>query len=301
MPLVSATIRDGECLPYETCLFSMFKQDNTHVGRCGYYNYSVCYIGSRNVSLIEGFCPSEFLLGFYTPNNTHVSAVEGYYNYSLCISGLDCSFKASSNCSEDPIISLYKQNNTHVGSGGYYNYSICCPRISRFTGRAGGPGKLSGFNETSVCFIVYGFLLNHTSSRGVIYTTSELLDFKEHLEDMTGEMISLDTVESYILNFELHCSEWIAEPLALAPDLKEEIEEEGGFFLFILLVFSVFLVFLFVRRKKIIKKLREIYGKDKKKKKKQKKKEKKTEGEKDEEKEKKKEGKKETDFRYRQP
>jgi len=128
LPLISAdaVIRKGNCTPDETCLFSIYRQNDSHVGQCNYYNYSVCYPYQKVVVLRNGTCNNDenCILSQYKPNNSHVAKCN-YYNYSLCINE-NSNFYLTTECNgQHRIITFYNQKDSHVGSLGYYNYTLC--------------------------------------------------------------------------------------------------------------------------------------------------------------------------------
>ena len=130
IPVVLAAIRDGSCYPGETCLLSMFQENNSHVGECGHYNYSLCYPGIHNTNLSNSNCTDSehCILSQYQHNNSHIGRC-GYYNYSLCISGNWRTDIVETYCNSTPIITSYKHNNSHIGDLEYYNYTLCLKYI----------------------------------------------------------------------------------------------------------------------------------------------------------------------------
>jgi len=258
IPLVyaSSIIRE-DCNSDESCLFSIYKHNDSHVGECGYYNYSVCYPYLVTVSIVEDTCSSGFLLSLYKQNDTHVSAVEGYYNYSLCISDSEC-YLTESSCGDDiEIISLYRQNDSHVGDIGYYNYSLCCiyttPEVPEIPGSAGaGGGARMRKIKESVCKVIYWFLIENLN-----YTEEDIEKLAVDIKNRTNVYMTKKNVENYIYYFDYYCGEFnLTKPranLSIIGDKKEpkifSIEEKKDivkFFIVLVIFCSVLAVSYFV-------------------------------------------------------
>ena len=129
MVMADTTIRNGTCNAGETCLFSMFEMNDSHIGNCGYFNYSVCYPTTITRTYSNESCAAgyTFILNAYQENNSHVSSTEDYFNYSLCSDNFSsCTLRAVCNAGEQGIVSLYQENNSHVAEVGNYTNNLCC-------------------------------------------------------------------------------------------------------------------------------------------------------------------------------
>ncbi len=143
IPTVFAiTIREGSCNSDESCLFSMFQKNDSHIARCDYYNYSFCYIPGKSVMLRDGICNlgESCILSQFQPNNSHAAQCN-YFNYSLCINGNWTVDLTDASCSiGEPLFSLYQENNTHVANLSYYNYTLCLRENPGVTGEPSSGG-----------------------------------------------------------------------------------------------------------------------------------------------------------------
>ncbi len=132
LPSISALIVDGDCPIGETCMFSIYQLNDSHMAECGYFNYSVCYPSSINISIEETCSAGICVLSQYQNNDSHMAEC-GYYNYSLCVQGTTCDVGAPCN-RENKLISLNKINNSHVGEYLYYPIGLCCGNVVRGLG-----------------------------------------------------------------------------------------------------------------------------------------------------------------------
>jgi len=123
----TCTSRSGSCLAGEVCLFSMYKQNDTHIGMCGYYSNNLC-CDTLSSAGIKNSCASDesTILTLYQSNNSNVGGM-GYFNYNLCIKPISsCTLRSSCLAGESCIISQYKANDSHVGICNYYPNNLCC-------------------------------------------------------------------------------------------------------------------------------------------------------------------------------
>ncbi len=126
IPIISASIVDGNCPIGETCMFSMYQNNDSHIGECNFYNYSVCYPETINVSLETTCSVGNCILSQYRQNSSHVAACN-YFNYSLCVQGANCSIGTVRSYE---IVTLYNYNNSHVGDIGFFDYTLYCGNIT---------------------------------------------------------------------------------------------------------------------------------------------------------------------------
>ncbi len=123
----------NSCYSNETCIFSMKKTTNSHIGMCGYYDNQMCcddYFSMRLV--INGTSTTgNKILGTYKQNNSHVSAPD-LANYNLiALCGLHCEIKNTCYDNETEIIDLYKNiggqfKNSHISIPGITSFKLCC-------------------------------------------------------------------------------------------------------------------------------------------------------------------------------
>jgi len=134
IPLALAVTRENGCNSGETEMFSLYDEENSHIAKPGFFNYSVCYPEPIEINLTEGNCTGNqfFVLSQYKINDSHVSAEKSFYNYSLCAS-VECTI-TSEVCPRDyHMASLNKLNNSHLGNYSEYQYKLCCGPITRTT------------------------------------------------------------------------------------------------------------------------------------------------------------------------
>jgi hypothetical protein len=118
-------IRDA-CFPGETCIFSVYQVNNSHVAECGYYPYSVC-CSDVTSSAIRTTCIGDEnpILSVYQLNNSHVARL-GYYGLNVCVDRLNCTIRNTCEAYEVCLGSLYQLENSHFGSCEYYANKVCC-------------------------------------------------------------------------------------------------------------------------------------------------------------------------------
>ncbi len=121
------TVRYGSCFYNETCIFSLYQPNDTHIGECGYFNYSLC-CGEVLTSKFRNTCKDyeTTLISVYKNNDTHV-ATSDYYSVKVCIAPEAVINIVNGSCSQEeiPMFSLYKLNDSHVAEPGYFSYTVC--------------------------------------------------------------------------------------------------------------------------------------------------------------------------------
>ncbi|MEM7827037.1 MAG: CARDB domain-containing protein [Candidatus Aenigmatarchaeota archaeon] len=125
------TIKSGSCGENETCLFSLYSNENTHAGECGYYDYQLCCdeITSAN---IKSSCDTDEggVISLYQANNSHAERY-GYGSYSkhVCVKpAVNCTMRDACESGETQVITLFSETNSHLGQG--YSNKICCKFIN---------------------------------------------------------------------------------------------------------------------------------------------------------------------------
>lgn len=122
---ISCKIRSGTCLQNESCMFSLYKLENSHIGNCSVYNYKVCCNG------IE-FKKSEIcresegeIVRLLREENSHADFEK--YTIKICSYPIiRCSLKKSCNMNEICVISFYRDLNSHAAECNYYSNNLCC-------------------------------------------------------------------------------------------------------------------------------------------------------------------------------
>lgn len=130
MAVPSCTYRSGSCNGGETCVLSVYQQNDSHIGSCDAYNTKVCCTEITSATVRTNNCNSGegAVLSMYQTTNSH-AGTHTYYSNVVCakISGDPVLSTVRTSCfaRENCLTSLYQQNNTHVGSCGYYSSKIC--------------------------------------------------------------------------------------------------------------------------------------------------------------------------------
>ncbi len=133
----TCTFRSGSCNSGETCIFSVYQENDSHVGTCNYYNTKVCCT-EINSSTFRTSCNSNegTLLSVYQQNDTHVGSKD-YYNTKVCANFSNNiatgNFKTSCSSSEACLVSTYQENDSHVGTCNYYSNKICIVEVVNVT------------------------------------------------------------------------------------------------------------------------------------------------------------------------
>lgn len=149
----------ANCTISETCLFSMYQENDTHIAECNYFDYDFC-CSNISSSIIKDSCYSNetALLKLFQNNNSHADLPNetGFSKY-LCIEPkLNCTIKGSCNSNESALFSMYSNANSHIGLDGYFNNTLCCENPSANitvppytgTGPSGGGVSYKEFNFT---------------------------------------------------------------------------------------------------------------------------------------------------------
>ncbi|MEM5804992.1 MAG: CARDB domain-containing protein [Candidatus Aenigmatarchaeota archaeon] len=132
---LSCAVRSGNCNANETCLFSMLKLNNSHIGDCNQYNYKVCC--DRLISAIrDNACNADegIVLSMYSLSNSHAGS-KGYFAKKVCGKfnntnyGVECNIRSSCLTDEACVVSLYQHNNSHAATCDYYSNKICCAAL----------------------------------------------------------------------------------------------------------------------------------------------------------------------------
>lgn len=124
---LSCNVRYENCFENESCAFSMYKENNSHIAACNVseYKYKVCCSGI-DFSLSES-CredESEFL-SLIKLENSHAGFEK--YSYKICSYPVTvCSLKERCSPNEICVASFYKDLNSHAASCGYYKNNLCC-------------------------------------------------------------------------------------------------------------------------------------------------------------------------------
>lgn len=131
---LKCTTRNGSCNAGESCLISFFAPGDSHVGECGYYDYSLCcdvmsaVLRGSPAGRVECAPSEEGVISLYDANDSHVEAYSnGDYNYSACVKPrVRCTKRVSCGENETAVFSIYNGSDSHVGDSGYYDDKICC-------------------------------------------------------------------------------------------------------------------------------------------------------------------------------
>ncbi len=129
---LSCEIRNT-CYSNETCIFSMKKTTNSHIGMCGYYDNQMCCNDLISMELLDNNTPTNGnkILSTYRQNNSHVSAPDlaNYNIVALC--GLHCEIRNTCYDNETEVIDLHKLiggsvRNSHISLPGTTPIKLCC-------------------------------------------------------------------------------------------------------------------------------------------------------------------------------
>ncbi len=124
----SCTIKSS-CDSSETCMFSLYQKDDSHVGPCGYFSNNVCCKGAGDVTFRTLSCDAGegIILRVSQEDDSTVEAPTGSdYETLVCGKGCTCALRDSCNTGEGSVVSLYSQTESHVGEPGYYSNLLCC-------------------------------------------------------------------------------------------------------------------------------------------------------------------------------
>jgi hypothetical protein len=140
--IINATIRAGDCLPSEGCLFTIYDTYNSHAASCDIptkYPNSVC---SPNIYGCDANCTVRATclagemsnISFYDFTNSHLATAK-YFSNKLCCKtscstvGLECLVTDAATCAAGydlAAASLYQENDSHVARFGNYSRKMCC-------------------------------------------------------------------------------------------------------------------------------------------------------------------------------
>jgi hypothetical protein len=130
---LTCNVRANSCLTGETCLFSMYQLNNSHVATCDYYTYKVCC--DEISAAIKSSCNANEegeALSFFKLNNSH-AAQAGHYVNKLCLKyphyPVECALRDSCYENETCVVSLYSNINSHVATCDYYSKKLCCRKL----------------------------------------------------------------------------------------------------------------------------------------------------------------------------
>lgn len=126
----ACAFRSGSCNAGEVCIFSVFQENNTHIGNCSYYSTQVCCNGTTRVAVRSDSCNSDegIVLSVFQENNTHVGHRD-YYSTKVCArfanNPVVVNTRSSCQSGETCIASKFQDNNSHVGTCAYYDNDLC--------------------------------------------------------------------------------------------------------------------------------------------------------------------------------
>ena len=124
----TCTIRSGSCNAAEICIFSLYKQTNSHAADCSTYNYKVCCDFSS--SELRASCNADEV-GIVTLNKISNSHVEFYglsnYHNNVCVKeSMSCNIKSFCEADEVCVVSFFRDLNSHAADCSYYDNKLCC-------------------------------------------------------------------------------------------------------------------------------------------------------------------------------
>ena len=122
----------SSCLSNETCIFSLYDTDNSHIASCGYFDYKLCCDDIISASIKDNCDYNEAIMFLaYKENDSHVEAPTlANYGKKVCVryqdpnNFLNCSVRDACLENETQVITLYNETNAHVGLS--YDYKLCC-------------------------------------------------------------------------------------------------------------------------------------------------------------------------------
>ncbi len=124
--------RSGSCNAGEVCIFSVFQENNSHVGNCSYYSTSVCCNETTTVAIRSSCNAGEgIVFSTFQENNSHVGHND-YYSTKVCArfanNPVVINVRSSCLSGEACLASKFQDNNTHVGTCTYYSDNRLCLR-----------------------------------------------------------------------------------------------------------------------------------------------------------------------------
>lgn len=126
-------IRSGSCGGGEVCLFSLYRQVNSHVADCSAYNYKACCDFISAAVRTSCNAGETGILSMNKISNSHLE-LYGYFNYGnhVCVNEtLNCTLKTSCDSEEACVASFYRDLNSHAADCYFFSNKLCC-RTSRF-------------------------------------------------------------------------------------------------------------------------------------------------------------------------
>mgnify|MGYP001592914518 CR=1 FL=1 len=126
----SCSIRSGSCNAGEVCIFSIYQENDSHVGNCSYYNNKVCCNETTTVAVRSGSCNADEgkIISEYQENDSHVASKD-YYNTKICAKFASNpavgNIRSSCLTGEACVTSVFQANDSHVGNCNYYSQKIC--------------------------------------------------------------------------------------------------------------------------------------------------------------------------------
>lgn len=123
----------SSCNAGEVCIFSVFQENNSHVGNCSYYGTQACCNETTTVTIRSGSCNANEGVVFSTfqENNSHVGHND-YYDTKVCArfasNPVVVNVRSSCLSGEACLASKFQDNNTHVGTCTYYSDNRLCLR-----------------------------------------------------------------------------------------------------------------------------------------------------------------------------
>lgn len=120
----------SSCSAGEVCVFSVFQNDNSHVGNCSYYGTKICCTEITSVAFRSNNCNSDegSVISLNQENNSHIGG-KIYYSLKVCSkftnNPLIGNIRTSCQSGEACVASVFQGNNSHVGTCNYYSSKIC--------------------------------------------------------------------------------------------------------------------------------------------------------------------------------
>ena len=128
----------GGCAQGEQCIFSTYKDNDTHVGNCSTYTNRTCCsdtyltgarVKSGTCGMGENGTISMFDWTDAHAENYNITGGNYISNYTSCVAApWFCTLRSGTSCSvgEECVISMNSSTDSHVGKCGYYNFQLCC-------------------------------------------------------------------------------------------------------------------------------------------------------------------------------
>ena len=126
-------------------------------------------------------------------------------NYIISNTSITCGQNTTINFTSYGAFRLFIYANDSANNQNFSSAIISIPSPI-YTDNPGGPASYSGYNESKICFKIYDFIVEHTDYIGLKYTLADLLMLRNNLQSIIGLQLSTETIEYYIINFNLKCS-----------------------------------------------------------------------------------------------